>query len=68
MANVGHVKYDPKIHFNHGKPWTNKDENYLITYQKSDSITDLSLALGRTYKTIADRIYELRKAGRIPKK
>uniref|UniRef100_UPI0035C698BA hypothetical protein n=1 Tax=Serratia quinivorans TaxID=137545 RepID=UPI0035C698BA len=47
-----------------GKPWNIQDQKYLIKFHK-DKYADLSLALGRTYKTIADRIYNLRRSGEI---
>lgn len=64
MSNVSNAKYDPQIHFNHRKPWSIQDQKYLIKFHK-DKYADLSLSLGRTYKTIAGRIYNLRKSGEI---
>lgn len=64
MSNSSLAKYDPNLHFNHGKPWSIQDQKYLIKFHK-DKYADLSLSLGRTYKTIADRIYNLRKTGEI---
>lgn len=62
--NINQSKYNPAIHFNHKKPWKNSDQTYLIKYHR-DNRTDLCLALGRTYKTICDRIYTLKRDGII---
>ena len=64
MGNSSLAKYDPSIHFNHRTPWLAEDVDYLVKYNK-DNRTDLSMALGRTYKTIADKIYNLKKSGKI---
>lgn len=57
--------YDPELHFNHGKPWLKSDQDYLIEQYGFASILQISLALGRTYKTIADRVYQLKNQGLI---
>jgi len=64
----GKMKYNPEYHFNHKRPWMNSDLKYLIERYKKDRIDDISLALGRTYKTIANMIYDLKKKGVIPTK
>lgn len=65
MTNTAQAKFDKDIHFNHGKPWKTSDINYLIKFWNVDSYASLSAVLGRTYKTIADRVYNLKKTGQI---
>ena len=60
-------KYDPEVHFNHKKPWTNHDQNYLIDFYGKLPVSELCFALGRTYKTIVDKAWSLRKQGLIKK-
>ncbi|WP_351122703.1 hypothetical protein [Shewanella sp. T24-MNA-CIBAN-0130] len=63
----GKMKYHPEFHFNHKRAWMTSELKYLIERYGKDKIEDISLALGRTYKTIANMIYELKKQGRINK-
>lgn len=60
-------KYDPKVHFNHLKPWTTTDQKYLIEFYGKVAVSELCMSLGRTYKTITDRVCTLRKVGTMPK-
>lgn len=63
--NSAMIKYDPELHPNHGKPWKTVDVKYLIDFYGKDSLASISLALGRTYKTVADRVYVLKQQGKI---
>lgn len=58
-------KYDPKVHFNHKKPWTTTDQNYLVEFYGKVPVSELCLSLGRTYKTITDKVCTLRKRGEM---
>lgn len=64
----GRMQFNEEFHFNHGKPWKNSDQKYLIERWNKDRYVDISLALGRTYATIADRICTLKKQGVIKTK
>ena len=55
--------YDPEFHFNHKKPWLTNEIQYLKEMRGYKSLQDISLALGRTYKAVADMVYRLKKAG-----
>jgi hypothetical protein len=61
--NSALAKYNSELHFNHKKPWKTSDIKYLKQFYDKDTLTDISLALGRTYKTVANMAYTLRKAG-----
>ena len=63
--NTAKAKFDKNVHFNHGKPWLVSDVNYLIKFWNVDTYASLSASLGRTYKTIADRVYNLKKTKQI---
>jgi len=53
--------FNKEIHFNHHKPWTKQDIEYLLKYYDFDTNADLEYALGRTKKSIATMYSELRK-------
>ncbi len=62
----GRMMYHPQMHPKHKTPWTNKDEQYLIENYVIDGPDAVSLALGRTIKTVMGRACDLRKAGKMP--
>ncbi len=59
----GRMKYNPEFHDNQGKAWTVKDQKFLIENYEAMGPERLSYDLGRTFTTIANRAYELRKSG-----
>lgn len=59
-------QYNPEIHRKHCTDWTNHDVKYLIDNYRKIPLTELSLALERTYKTVAHMVYRLKKKGKIP--
>lgn len=63
----GRMNYHPELHPNHKKPWTNKEQEYLIENYERIGPEDTSLGLGRTIHTVMTRVYELRKSGVMPK-
>lgn len=63
----GRMQYHPDYHPNHGKPWKQPDQVYLIQRYDLDGSEQVSFALGRTIHTVMTRAYELRKAGLMPK-
>ena len=64
----GRPQYNPDIHGNHKKPWTNRDEQYLIENYEKDGPSNTALALERTLHTVMSRAWQLRKAGKMPKR
>lgn len=66
--SLGRMRYHPEYHGQHKKPWTNKEEQYLIEHYVSHGPEAVSLALERTINTVMDRACALRKAGRMPKR
>lgn len=62
------LTYNDDIHFNHKKPWKTSEIKYLKQSYGVISNIDISLALGRTYKTVCDKIYQLKKIGELNKK
>lgn len=63
----GRMNYHPDMHENQGKPWTCRDQKYLIEHYEKFGPEQVSLDLGRTIHTVMTRVYELRKNGRMPK-
>ncbi len=61
----GYMKFNKEFHPNHCKPWKTEDIKYIVDRYGKDNISDISLALGRTAKTIGTRIYLLKKNGII---
>ena len=64
----GRMKYHQDYHPNHLKPWSYKDEQYLIERYAIDGPEDVAAALGRTIGVIMTRAYTLRKEGKMPKR
>ncbi len=62
----GRMFYHPDMHSKHKRAWTNKDEQYLIENYVIDGAVSVSLALGRTSKTVQQRVRTLRKEGKMP--
>lgn len=63
----GRLQYDPDLHPNHAKPWTVKEEQYLIDFYGGVSPEELSLSLGRTPHAVYQKATMLRKQGRLKK-
>lgn len=61
------MNYHPAYHPNHGKPWTTKDQQYLIDYYEKLGPEQISFDLGRTIHTIMERACLLRKQGIMKK-
>lgn len=60
-----YCRYDPEIHTERYKPWLGSDERYLIENYGKIPLTEISLSMGRTYRSVQRRVYELRKKGII---
>lgn len=63
---AGRMKYHPDYHARHGKPWLVSEERYLIEQYEAMGPEAVSLALERTVGVVMTRVYELRKAGKMP--
>ncbi|AJA42501.1 hypothetical protein phiCT453A_11 (endogenous virus) [Clostridium phage phiCT453A] len=63
----GRAKYNPFIHRNTGKPWSNTDLNYLINWYDIIGPDEMSFALERTIATVMNKVYTLRKKGVMDK-
>ncbi|MTI95206.1 MAG: DNA-entry nuclease [Firmicutes bacterium] len=57
----GRMKYHPDYHENHRKPWDKEDDMYLCAMHGSMKIGDIALALGRTYRSAAQRLETLKR-------
>lgn len=62
----GRMAYNPEFHENHRKPWSEEDLEYLIEWYDVAGLEEMSFALGRTIKTVATMVYDLRKKGIMP--
>lgn len=57
----GRMKYHPNYHTSHGTRFSQEELIYLCKYWAHDDWQDMSFALGRTQKTLAEKVSELRK-------
>lgn len=62
----GRMFYDPSMHPDHGNPWLNSDQAYLIEHYDAQGPEEVSMALGRTIKAVQAKACELRKKGLMP--
>jgi hypothetical protein len=60
----GRMKYNPLYHFNHGKPFSEDDLEYLCKYHDIDGPRKVGLAIGRTECTCISRLDYLKKRGK----
>lgn len=63
--DFGRMKYNRDLHFNQGKQWDEDDIDYLINWFAKTGAEEMSLALGRTEGSIARKIHDLRKQGKM---
>ena len=61
----GRMKYNPDLHQNNGKPWSDEDLEYLINWYEKIGLEEMSLAVGRSEVTVAAKVGYLRKQGRM---
>ena len=61
--SCGRMKYHPEFHENNGTLWSEEDLEYLCKFEDKDDLEVLSLALGRTYATVAQKLSLLKKKG-----
>lgn len=61
----GRMNYHPDFHPNQGKRFSTEETAYLCKFYDVDPIKTLSLALGRTEKSLEYRIVYLRKKSLI---
>lgn len=61
----GRMTYNPSYHTSHRKPFTLDDLIYMCRFIDYDGIKSISLALGKTEKTVASKLSTLRKTGQF---
>ncbi|MCG3089157.1 hypothetical protein [Sporosarcina cyprini] len=59
----GRIKYHPDYHHNHGKDYTTCELSYICKNYYKGNLRRLSLAVGRTERTLISITTKLRKAG-----
>lgn len=59
------MRYHPEFHFNHGKPFSKDDLEYLCVFYEIDNIRTLAFALGKTEHVCRVKYMALKKAGRV---
>lgn len=62
-TRLGHLKYNPLYHVEKGQKWTTDDLTYLCKYHDIDGLKKIGHALGRTPKTCASQLGNLRVSG-----
>lgn len=63
--NSGRIKYNPEIHPNQGKLWTESDKEYLCKYESIDEMETIAMALGRTRGTVHEKLSILKQRGMV---
>lgn len=61
----GRRLYDPELHGEHSKPWSEEDTQYLIDWYYKLGPDEISFELGRTLTAVQQRAHVLRKSGRL---
>ena len=64
--NAGRMKYNPDLHDRQGKLWDDDEKEYLINWYNIIGLEEMSLALGRTEGTVANKVNQLRSLGKMP--
>lgn len=57
--------YNPEFHDNYGKKWTDEELAYIAQMRPVMEWADISLALGRTHDTCANKYYKMKKQGKL---
>ena len=57
--------YNPEYHDAYGKRWTDEELAYIAQMRPHTQWADISLALGRTHDTCANKYYEIKKQGKL---
>jgi len=65
--NSGRMKYNSDLHNRQGKPWDDEEIEYLINWYTIIGLEEMSLALGRTEGTIANKVNLYRNQGKMAK-
>lgn len=60
-----HYKYDPELHPFHYTSWQECEHTYIIDNYGKIPLFNMSLSLGRTYRSVQRKIHELKKLGLI---
>lgn len=65
--NQGRIKYNPELHDRQGEIWSQEEVEYLIRWYDIIGMEEMSLALGRTEATVANKVYRLQMRGQMQK-
>ena len=63
----GRMEYNPMFHENMNRPWQAIDEIYLIEWYEIIGAEEMSYAVGRTIRTVMQRVVDLRRTGAMVK-
>lgn len=63
MGTTYRMKYNPKICTRHYKSYTTKDLAYMCCFYGVISSREIAIALGRTQKSILNKVERLRENG-----
>lgn len=59
----GRMKYHPDFHPNHGKPYTTKENAFIIQHYRKGKVQWLSMVLGRTEHSLRRHREEIAEQG-----
>lgn len=65
--NQGRIKYNSELHDRQGTFWDEEEIEYLIKWYDIIGMEEMSLALGRTEATVANKVYRLQERGKMPR-
>ena len=65
MSDDRRAKYDPALHENHKRAWSDADDDYLKKFYKVDGMAHCALALGRTEMALSNRYRYLKARGLV---
>lgn len=57
----GRMNYNPELHFNQGESWSDEELEYLINWYYIIGVEEMSLALGRTEKSVTTKVCSLKR-------
>lgn len=63
----GRMLFHPDFHFNHSKPFTQEELEYLCMFYEIDETRTVAFALGKTEHTLRVRYNRLKKDGLVDK-
>ncbi|KOY81501.1 DNA-entry nuclease [Lysinibacillus macroides] len=55
------MNYHPKFHFSHGKPFTERELEYICKFYEIDHVRTIAFAIGKTERAIHTKVQCLKR-------